>query len=143
MTSADWEAFYEKHDTCPQKAATAVIDEWYRPNDTPVSTITGSHPTTAVSTSTLISALEAITGDCAYDDPGGWGELIDDAVQRHEIVSEDSISTQLSGLESVVAATPVAERPKSKVCLFITDILMAQNGTEFVAGVDTYNGTTA
>jgi hypothetical protein len=29
------------------------------------------------------------------------------------------------------------------VSFFITDVLMAQNGVEFVAGVDTYNGTTA
>ena len=53
--------------------------------------------------STLIGALEAVTGDSGYDDPGGWGELIDDAMQRHEVVCEDSISTQLSGLESVIA----------------------------------------
>jgi hypothetical protein len=40
-------------------------------------------------------------------------------------------------------ATPVATKPKTKVSFFITDVLMAQNGVEFVAGVDTYNGTTA
>ena len=113
----------------------------------PVSGMIGGQPDVTgvhiVPKSTLIGALEAVTGESGYDDPGGWGELIDDAMQRHEVVCEDSISTQLSGLESVIAATPIAERPKSKVCLFITDILMAQNGTEFVAGVDTYNGTTA
>jgi len=53
--------------------------------------------------STLIGALEAVTGDSGYDDPGGWGELIDDAMQRHEVVCEDSISTQFA-----IAAGPIS-----------------------------------
>ena len=40
VTPADREFYFEKHDTCPQKAAMTVIDEWCRPNSTPVSTIT-------------------------------------------------------------------------------------------------------
>jgi hypothetical protein len=89
----------------------------------------------------LVGALEAASGGNDYDDPGGWGSLIADAIERNEVVCEEHLSTQVHGLE--IGATPVAAKPKTKVSFFITDVLMAQNGVEFVAGVDTYNGTTA
>ena len=89
----------------------------------------------------LVGALEAASGGNDYDDPGGWGSLIADAIERNEVVCEDHLSVQVHGLE--IGATPVATKPTTKVSFFITDVLMAQNGVEFVAGVDTYNGTTA
>jgi len=47
--------------------------------------------------STLIGALEAVTGDSGYDDPGGWGEL---TVSASSLRRRRSQSTAASSLES-------------------------------------------
>ena len=70
----------------------------------------------------LVGALEAASGGNDYDDPGGWGSLIADAIERNEVVCEDHLSTQVHGLE--IGATPVAAKPKTKVSFFITDVLI-------------------
>eukprot|EP01043_Picozoa_sp_COSAG02_P048766 COSAG02_NODE_4826_length_4934_cov_13.787590_1_plen_467_part_00 len=105
----------------------------------------GTNRVPVVTATVLAAALEAATADNGYDDPGGWKSLIDDAIERHEVVDESFLSVEIAGVDKSSKSTTVPEpvKSKSRVCLFITDTLMAQNGVEFVAGLDTYNGTTA
>eukprot|EP01043_Picozoa_sp_COSAG02_P030507 COSAG02_NODE_1950_length_10291_cov_13.985381_1_plen_95_part_00 len=58
--------------------------------------------------------------------------IVDDAIERHEVVDESFLSVEIAGVDKSSKSTTVPKpvKSKSRVCLFITDTLMAQRKSE-------------